>query len=117
MKHSQTVNRTRAMLETSNNQNHMTIREIKSIICSGLSFKFSYLQARSADSESTESVRQPGIEPGSQEWESCMIPLHYWRLSKLLLRSLDKGMSVTTNKPAIWQIMIHFTKDILWIHI
>ena len=47
----------------------------------------------------TESVRHPGIEPGSQKWESCMIPLHYWRLSKLLLRSLDKGMSVTINKP------------------
>ena len=65
----------------------------------------------------TESVRHPGIEPGSQEWESCMITLHYWRLSKLLLRSLDKGMCVTTNKQAIWQIMLHFTKDILWIHI
>ena len=62
----------------------------------------------------TESVRQPGIEPRSQEWESCMIPLHYWRLLKLLLRSFDKGMSVTTNKPAIWQIMIHLTKDRLW---
>ena len=60
MKHSQTVNRTRAMLETANNQNHMTIREINSIICSGLSFKFSYLQARSADSESTESVQPAG---------------------------------------------------------
>ena len=25
-------------------------------------------------------VRRPGIEPGSQEWESCMIPLHQRRL-------------------------------------
>ena len=24
-------------------------------------------------------VRRPGIEPGSQEWESCMIPLHQRR--------------------------------------
>ena len=23
-------------------------------------------------------LRQPGIEPRSQEWESCMIPLHHW---------------------------------------
>ena len=26
-----------------------------------------------------KSVRRPGIEPGSQEWESCMIPLHQRR--------------------------------------
>ena len=24
-------------------------------------------------------LRRPGIEPGSQEWESCMIPLHQRR--------------------------------------
>ena len=24
-------------------------------------------------------MRRPGIEPGSQEWESCMIPLHQRR--------------------------------------
>ena len=26
-----------------------------------------------------KSLRRPGIEPGSQEWESCMIPLHQRR--------------------------------------
>lgn len=26
-----------------------------------------------------KAVRRPGIEPGSQEWESCMIPLHQRR--------------------------------------
>lgn len=30
-------------------------------------------------------VRRPGIEPGSQEWESCMIPLHQRRSRKLVL--------------------------------
>ena len=29
--------------------------------------------------ELAKSVRCPGIEPGSQEWESCMIPLHQRR--------------------------------------
>ena len=29
-------------------------------------------------------VRRPGIEPGSQEWESCMIPLHQRRHSGLM---------------------------------
>ena len=24
-------------------------------------------------------VRMPGVEPGSQAWEACMIPLHYMR--------------------------------------
>ena len=28
-------------------------------------------------------VRRPGIEPGSQEWESCMIPLHQRRSTVL----------------------------------
>ena len=28
-------------------------------------------------------VRRPGIEPGSQEWESCMIPLHQRRALQL----------------------------------
>ena len=31
-------------------------------------------------------LRRPGIEPGSQEWESCMIPLHQRRLQ---LSSVD----------------------------
>ena len=24
-------------------------------------------------------MRQPGVEPGAQAWEACMLPLHYWR--------------------------------------
>ena len=35
-----------------------------------------------ADCSTTElypPLRRPGIEPGSQEWESCMIPLHQRR--------------------------------------
>ena len=26
-------------------------------------------------------MRMPGVEPGSQAWEACMIPLHYMRLA------------------------------------
>ena len=25
----------------------------------------------------------PGVEPGSQAWEACMIPLHYMRFGSL----------------------------------
>ena len=25
-------------------------------------------------------LRKPGVEPGSQAWEACMMPLHYMRL-------------------------------------
>ena len=25
-------------------------------------------------------MRTPGIEPGAQAWEACMLPLHYERL-------------------------------------
>ena len=27
-------------------------------------------------------MRTPGVEPGSQAWEACMIPLHYVRFGK-----------------------------------
>ena len=27
-----------------------------------------------------ENMRTPGIEPGAQAWEACMLPLHYERL-------------------------------------
>ena len=36
-----------------------------------------------------KSVRCPGIEPGSQEWESCMIPLHQQR--KLEMPGIEPG--------------------------
>ena len=26
-----------------------------------------------------ERMRMPGVEPGSQAWEACMMPLHYMR--------------------------------------
>ena len=29
---------------------------------------------------SAEKMRMPGVEPGSQAWEACMMPLHYMRL-------------------------------------
>ena len=32
-------------------------------------------------------MRMPGVEPGSQAWEACMIPLHYMRV-RLLINSL-----------------------------
>ena len=37
-------------------------------------------------------LRRPGIEPGSQEWESCMIPLHQRRrrIPRVKLSPLDR---------------------------
>jgi hypothetical protein len=29
-----------------------------------------------------EKMRMPGIEPGSQAWEACKMPLHYVRLAR-----------------------------------
>ena len=31
-----------------------------------------------------QKMRMPGVEPGSQAWEACLIPLHYMRLVKVL---------------------------------
>ena len=28
----------------------------------------------------TLAMRLPGVEPGAQAWEACMLPLHYRRL-------------------------------------
>ena len=58
-------------------------------------------------------LRRPGIEPGSQEWESCMIPLHQRRL-----QGLEEVIFViwtwnwivpTYNKPSFKQLQMHFT--------
>ena len=27
-------------------------------------------------------MRMPGVEPGPQAWEACMMPLHYMRLEE-----------------------------------
>ena len=34
-------------------------------------------------------LRRPGIEPGSQEWESCMIPLHQRRRYVIAMKKPD----------------------------
>ena len=37
-------------------------------------------------------LRTPGVEPGSQAWEACMMPLHYVRLCQTLrCKSLPQG--------------------------
>merc|ERR1711873_398137 len=42
-------------------------------------------------------LRRPGIEPGSQEWESCMIPLHQRRfVSNLLSARLAQSVEHET---------------------
>ena len=32
------------------------------------------------EEEDRDVMRTPGVEPGSQAWEACMMPLHYVRL-------------------------------------
>ena len=48
-------------------------------------------------------MRRPGIEPGSQEWESCMIPLHQrrsdiplWKLRNPQIFKINFGQLCTT---------------------
>jgi hypothetical protein len=33
-----------------------------------------------------QQMRMPGVEPGSQAWEACMMPLHYMRHGGILNR-------------------------------
>lgn len=50
----------------------------------------------------TALLRQPGLEPGSQEWESCMIPLHYWRT--MYLSGETKDMNGSESRPFSTQL-------------
>jgi hypothetical protein len=36
-------------------------------------------QERAATKAGSKPMRTPGVEPGSQAWKACMIPLHYVR--------------------------------------
>ena len=38
-----------------------------------------HVDHREAQGRCKEPVRMPGVEPGSQAWEACMMPLHYMR--------------------------------------
>ena len=52
-------------------------------------------------------VRRPGIEPGSQEWESCMIPLHQRRLLTLMWHFFIKSISeLVTILPILDSIFV-----------
>ena len=45
-------------------------------------------------------MRMPGVEPGSQAWEACMMPLHYMRLrftSAALLQHLYPRFSFSRD--------------------
>jgi hypothetical protein len=39
-------------------------------------------------SRTMEHMRMPGVEPGSQAWEACMMPLHYMRLIGFIFRDV-----------------------------
>jgi hypothetical protein len=50
-----------------------------------------------------EKMRMPGVEPGSQAWEACMMPLHYMRhaskaipldgmLEKVIIRNMPNQL-------------------------
>ena len=41
------------------------------------------------------SLRTPGVEPGSQAWEACMMPLHYVHLYGLDMRGHNRGWVVS----------------------
>ena len=52
--------------------------------------------------ERWKNVRRPGIEPGSQEWESCMIPLHQRRVNLNCRYYIFKGIDVHIVFRAYW---------------
>ena len=78
------------------------VRSITSVLSRATLFSvsFRYFHYRSIDENCwvrRKSVRRPGIEPGSQEWESCMIPLHQRRRWVRRLRLPDPLMVCCRN--------------------
>ena len=43
-------------------------------------------------------VRMPGVEPGSQAWEACMMPLHYMRCAIAALKGIPQGRARRSNR-------------------
>ena len=42
-------------------------------------------------------MRMPGVEPGSQAWEACMMPLHYMRRQLHLIVAVAVTISMHTD--------------------
>ena len=64
-----------------------------------------------------KNLHRPGIEPGSQEWESCMIPLHQRCQRLAFSRRLWKrnciDIVVMALERSVWYLMtLSFTKII-----
>ena len=48
-------------------------------------------------------MRMPGVEPGSQVWEACMMPLHYMRLIGFIFRDVVTRLCVLRHAMShIW---------------
>lgn len=54
-----------------------------------------------------QAMRMPGVEPGAQAWEACMLPLHYMRMSthaghdsSPLSWAARPWLKVSTERPA-----------------
>ena len=60
---------------------------------------------QSSEAAPSQRMRMPGVEPGSQAWEACMMPLHYMRvkcknrLRLLRIRQPWQRLSITGMNP------------------
>ena len=52
-------------------------------------------------------VRTPGVEPGSQAWEACMIPLHYMRFRNRKWLGCHRGHAIPVWRHAIYRVWRH----------
>ena len=52
-------------------------------------------------------VRMPGVEPGSQAWEACMIPLHYMRFRNQKWLGCHRGHAIPVWRHAIYRVWRH----------
>ena len=54
---------------------HVDDRSLPNRLCDGMNLREQLLD--SAVGHTFSKMRMPGIEPRSQAWEACMMPLHY----------------------------------------
>jgi hypothetical protein len=55
-------------------------------------------------------MRTPGVEPGSQAWEACMMPLHYVRsqgLKKVAITLGFNGLQVYAHGMPLSELCTH----------
>ena len=57
-------------------------------------------------------LRSPGVEPGSQAWEACMMPLHYVRYVSIAMFATSRIFAMICPHVLLWAALARPLADI-----